>query len=605
MSSFTKFLKFLRPFRRRIALCIGFTITLTILSLTPPLLLKLLTDDVITKGNWGSLNILIALLALMPFAQVGISALNNYITHLVGQKLIFDVRYALYRHIQSLSLRFFTNMSTGAIMQRIMGDVSTVRSMVTRQTISFITDIVACLFALSMCFWLNWRMAIIVMIVLPLYVVNYRFFVAKIRDTNLEYRNQMDGICGILQERLSAAAMVKSYAREKAETRRFMSDIRGTFNVARESATYSVSFSTFASLIGGIGTAIIYCLGCYMVVHGRMGYGAVMAFASYTGQLFGPAVRFSEMFNQIEQMKVSLDRIFELMDVKPEIVDPPDPVSVKRFSGHIKFENVCFRYLENEPVLEDVNLDVEPGKLVALVGHTGSGKTTMAMLLFRFYDVLSGRILIDGHDIRTVSIRRLRRNLGVVLQDTVLFNDTVRENIRFGKPSATDEEIIAAATVSEIHSVIEALPQGYDTIIGPGGTKLSTGQCQRLAIARAILTDPAILILDEATSSLDTESEELIQQALGRVMANRTSFVIAHRLSTIVNADMIVVLDKGRIVEIGKHHELVARPNGHYRALCKEQFALPELAAEAEPAARNLAAVMPAVSLETLAARNG
>jgi len=464
-------------------------------------------------------------------------------------------------------------MSTGAIMQRIMGDVGTVRSMVTNRTISFITDIVACLFAISMCLLLNWRMALIVMVVLPLYVLNYRFFVARIRDTNQAYRTKMDGICGIFQERLSAVAMVKSYAREKAETRRFVGDIRESFDIARESSVYSISFSTCAGLIGGLGTTIIYCLGCYMVVQGQMGYGAVVAFMSYTTQLFGPAVRFSEMFNDIEQMKVSLDRIFELMDVAPEITEAAQPVSVKRLTGHVQFENVCFEYLKGEPVLHDVNLEVKPGQLVALVGHTGSGKTTIATLLFRFYDVTSGRILVDGHDLRELCMSHLRRNLGVVLQDTILFNDTVRENLRYGHPTASDDEIVAATKVAEIHQVIEALPQGYDTIIGPGGTKLSAGQSQRLAIARAVLTDPAILILDEATSSLDTESEKLIQQALARVMANRTSFVIAHRLSTIVNADMIVVLDKGRVVEVGKHIDLLRKKGGHYRSLCKEQFA--------------------------------
>jgi len=571
--NFRKFLNFLHPLRKKIALCVFYTVMLTVLGLTPPLLIKFLTDEVITNGQWQGLGVVMLLFFLLPLCRAIVSGMNTFTVALVGQKLIFDVRNRLYQHLQSLSMKFYTNMSTGAIMQRIMGDVSTVRSMITKQTISFVTDIVACLFAFSMCLILNWRMALIVMVILPLYVVNYRFFVRRIRDANFTYREKMDGICGTLQERLSAAAMVKSFAREKAETRRFVGETRDSYDIARNSVAYSTSFSSTASLIHGLGSSVLYCLGCYMVIQGHMGYGSVLAFMAYANQMLGPAVRFSEMFNQIEQMKVSLDRIFELFDVEPDITDKAEPAEVQRFAGEVEFEGVNFSYLPDEPILHDINFKAAPGQTIALVGHTGSGKTTIATLLFRFYDVNSGSIRIDGRDIHDIKLSHLRRNLGVVLQDTILFNDTIRNNIAYGKPEATDDEIIAAARVAEIHSYVETLPEGYDTIIGPGGVKFSSGQSQRLAIARAVLTDPAILVLDEATSSLDTASELLIQQALSRVMANRTSFVIAHRLSTIVNADMILVLDKGRIVEMGKHIELLRIKGGHYRALCREQFA--------------------------------
>jgi len=572
MSSLTRFSKFLRPVRGKLVLCVVLTITLTVLSLTPPVLLKFLADDIITNGQWNMLLVVIGMMMAVPVGRGLVSALTTYVVQLVGQKLIFDMRLHIYRHLQTLSMRFYNEMSTGAIMQRVMSDVNAVRSAVTKQTISLITDAAACAFALSMCFWLNWRMALLVALVLPLYVINYRYFVRRIRDANIAYRSKMDSICGTLQERLSAPAMVKSFSRERAETQRFIEDTRETYNIARGSVTYRTSFTAASKLISGIGSTMVYFLGCYMVVRGQMGYGAVIAFMSYTAALFAPAIRFSEMFNILEQVKVSLDRIGELLTVNPEIVDAPNAVAVRRFAGHVVFDNVDFGYQPNELVLHNINLDIEPGMQVALVGHTGSGKTTIANLLFRFYDVTAGRILVDGMDIRNIKLADLRRNLGVVMQDTLLFNMSIRDNIRYGRPGASDEEVIEVAKLAEIHSHIESLPEGYDTLVGPGGVKLSAGQSQRLAIARAILTDPAILVLDEATSALDTESERLIQTALKRVMAGRTSFVIAHRLSTIVNADLIVVLDKGRIIEMGRHIELL-RLKGHYRELCMEQFA--------------------------------
>jgi len=552
---------------------VAMTVGLTALALTPPFLVKTLVDDIMTAGGWGYLPLVAGLFITVHLLRAVITGFNRYAVQLIGMKLIFDVRKSLYEHLQSLSMRFYGDMSTGAVIQRVMDDVNTVRSAVTHHTISLATAAAACVFALSMCFFINWRMALLVTLILPLFVVNYKFFVRRIRNANIAYREKMDGVCGVLQERLSSPAMVKSFSREKDETRRFVADTLETYDIAQGSALFSASFSSGSGLLSGLTGSIVYCLGCYMVIQGKMTYGSVMMFSYYTWSLFNPVVRFSEMFNTIEQMKVSLDRIFELLDVQSEITDAPDAVELEHVEGRVSFEDVSFSYVPEEAVLENINLDIEPGKLVALVGHTGSGKTTIATLLFRFYDVTSGRILIDGTDIRNITRDSLRRNLGIVMQDTILFNVSVAENIRYGSPNATDEEVIEAATVAEIHSYIQSLPDGYGTIVGPGGVKLSAGQSQRLAIARAVLTDPAILVLDEATSSLDTESEQLIQQALKEVMAGRTCFVIAHRLSTIAHADRIIVLDKGRIVEAGRHIDLLRNKGGHYRALCKEQFA--------------------------------
>jgi len=566
-------LRFAKPFRRKIILAMALTGVLTLVGLIPPLVMKWLIDDVMVAGNWARLNAVILMMAAIPLLTIFISFWNTYVIAFVGQRLIFDMRLGIYRHLQRLSMSFYDTMGPGKIISRIMGDVAMVRNLITGNTITMVTDIISFFFALAVIFSMSWKLSLSILCILPLYVVNYHFFVKKIRSTNVLYRHKMDEIAETLQERIRGARRVKSFAKEESETRKFVVDTRESLGHAMRGVIYSTSFSTASSLINGLGSAAIYCLGCYLVIKGEMQYGEVVAFMAYLQRLLGPALRFTQLSNTFQQTAVSADRIFEILDAEPDVKEAEDAKPIVITKGHVKFEHVWFSYVPGEPVLKDINLEIEPGMTVAFVGHTGCGKTTMASLLLRFYDPQSGRITIDGQDISKVTLRSLRSQIGVVLQDTVLFNVSIKENIRYGKRNASDDEIIRAAKIAEIHDFIESRPEGYDTIIGEGGISLSGGQKQRIAIARAVLTDPKILILDEATSSLDSESEALIQKALRNVMEGRTSFVIAHRLSTIVNADLIVVMDKGRIIEVGPHRELVTKVDGFYRQLFEQQYA--------------------------------
>jgi len=366
---------------------------------------------------------------------------------------------------------------------------------------------------------------------------------------------------------------VKAFGRERSEDKRFAEGAFDAKACSVKSHSYSIAFGTTANLIYWMGQNGVYLMGCYLVVKGEMSLGAVIAFTSYCVYLLGPAVRFSQMSDQVERAMISVNRIGELLDETPDPADPADVVHVDKVKGHVQLENLCFGYDPESLVLKNITLDVPAGKTVALVGQTGCGKTTIISLLLRFYRATSGRMLIDGADINRYSHASLRNNIAMVPQDPILFEGTVRENIAYGIPDAPLEQIIAAAKAAEIHKTIMGLPQGYDTVMGEEGMKLSVGQKQRLIIARAILADPAILILDEATSSLDTESERLLQKALARIMANRTCFVVAHRLSTIVGSDLIVVLSKGEILEAGRHEELLENKDGHYRQLYFTQFA--------------------------------
>lgn len=573
-SSFSKILRFIAPFRSRILVAIALTVALTLLGLVPPWLQKWLVDSVITQGTWQFLPAILVVSILVAVLSAAIAFWNDLVVAWVGQRLVFNIRLHMHRHLVRLSLRFHDEMGTGKVVSRIMGDVDAIRNLVTLNTISIVNDLVNFVFALVVILWINPVLALVALVILPLYYLNYRYFVPKIRGRNVTVRRKMDQVANELLERISGTKTVRAFAKEQFETSEFLTQTRSAMGVSIEGAVLSTSFWSVSEMINGIGATIVYCMGCYYVIEGRMTYGEILVFMTYIWRVLGPALRFTTLSNEIEQALVSADRVFEVLDAEPEIKDAQDATVLPPVRGDVVFDHVCFEYVEGEPVIEDINLHVPAGCTVALVGHTGCGKTTVTSLLLRFYDVKSGRILIDGHDISKVTLHSLRGQIGQVLQDSVLFSGTIKDNLRYGSKEVTDGEILRAARIAEIHAFIAAQPDAYDSWVGGGGVKLSVGEKQRMSIARAVATEPGILVLDEATSSLDSQSEALIQKALENVMRDRTSFVIAHRLSTIVNADKIVLMDKGRIVETGTHRELVAKRDGFYRKLYEQQFAV-------------------------------
>lgn len=570
---FRSMLPFLRPYSPYILGALGLTIVVTMLGLLPPLIMRALIDRVLTAGEWRLLVPLVGAQMVVPVSHGITSFGTTLIIAYTGRRLVFDIRTHMYRHLLRLSMRFHGSISSGAVMSRLMSDVNMVQNLITGNTITLVTDIVTFVFAGVVTFSLNWKMAIIVWTILPLYVLNYKYFGRRIRRANIAYRRTMDRIAGSLQERLAGTRRVRAFVREEAETEQFLEDTQEGLEHSMAGTIQSVSFSTASRLVWGVGSTCLYIIGVYFALKGQMTYGSVTAFMGYTSLLFGPALRLTEIANQLEQVMVAVERIFEVLETQPDIREKPGALVLPKVRGHVVFDHVTFGYRADEPVLHDICLDIPAGKMVALVGHTGCGKTTITSLIMRLWDVQHGHVRIDGNDVRDVTLSSLRRQVGVVLQDPVLFSATIADNIRYGVPRASMDEVIAAATAAELHETITRLPDGYETELGgESGIKLSVGEKQRMAIARAIITNPGILVLDEATSSLDSESEALIQKALANVMRERTSVVIAHRLSTIVEADVIVVMEAGRIIELGSHAELL-RHDGHYASLYHQQHA--------------------------------
>ena len=402
-------------------------------------------------------------------------------------------------------------------------------------------------------------------------MLNYKLFIRHIRPISEELREKWDALLGMLQEKLGGINVVKAFVREDYETEKFMRTVMDNFTLGMKQMKMNRRLQGVAQVIRGIGTGLVLWYGGALILHRYMHIGELIAFNALVAQLYDPAVRIVDFNVQVQWTGAAIERVFETLDTRPEIVDAPNAVTIKQMAGAVEFQDVSFGYDPKYPVLHDIDLKVNPGEIIAIVGPSGAGKTTLVNLIARFYDVNRGRILVDGVDLRQVRLESVRRQIGIVSQESLLFSVTLRENIKYGKPGSTDLQILQAAKNADMHNFIMNLPHNYDTKIGEDGIKLSVGQKQRMSIARATLTDPKILILDDATSALDSKTEANVQAALERLMKGRTCFVIAHRLSTIMNADRIVVMELGRIVDVGTHEELVARP-GVYQKLYNEQY---------------------------------
>jgi len=445
-----------------------------------------------------------------------------------------------------------------------------VQQMVTASSVQILSDLITAMVSVVITFMINWRLAILLLLIVGTFAINYRLNVARIRRTNRRFRQSQDRMAGSLNNRLSGSLTVKTYGAEAREHKIFKEQSDQAAALFEESVSANSTFTMNTNLLQGVSHALIFFSGCGLVIRGDATYGDVVAFTAYAMQLLWPAVRFSMIAQQFQNVAVSADRLFEMLDEFPEITSPERAFRVKRVKGAVDFQHVHFRYKPEAPLLRNLDIRIPAGHRVALVGPTGCGKTTVLSLLLRAYDVQQGSIRIDGRDLREFHLQSLRRQFGIVLQESLLFNVSVADNIRYAKPGATQGEIEDAARRAEIHDEIADLPQGYATLLGSRGVELSTGQKQRLSIARAILADPPMLIMDEATSSLDSDSERKIQAALARFLHGRTAFVVAHRLSTIRDANTIILLDAGRIMEMGAHDDLMRIHNGRYRRLVEQ-----------------------------------
>lgn len=543
------------------------------LELVPPLFQREIIDEIITTRDLSYLGVVITALigayALNQLVLIG----DNYVRHALGERFIFDLRVRLYAYLQKMSLSFFERTSTGELMSRVTNDLSALENFVTHGSALTAVDCMRLIGGAIILFVLDWRLAALVMIPVPFLALGFRHYNTKIRPIYRRVRARLGDINAKLQDNLSGIRVIQAFAREDIEYQRFSQESERYYRARVKGIRYWSIFFPAIRFFGAMGAVIVLGAGSVMVVKGQLTLGTLVAFIAYITSIYDPINRLTEVDNIFQEAIAAGERIFELLDETREVKDAPDAVDLPAIRGEMVFDRIQFRYGSGDQVLHDISFTMAPGEVVALVGPSGAGKTSIANLICRFYDPLSGQVTIDGHNLRRIKLNSLRRQVAVVLQDSFLFNNTVAENLLYGKPEATADELIAAARAANAHEFIMQLPDGYDTQIGERGVRLSGGQKQRLALARAILADPRILILDEATSSVDAEAEYLIQQALERILQGRTALVIAHRLSTIRNADKILTLDRGRIVEIGKHEELM-RGNGLYSQLYQRQMAI-------------------------------
>lgn len=552
-------------------LCLGLAIVQSICVFLPPLIL----GDIVNRLQRGeSINTLAYLATIVGVTafQAGLQYALAVAMSTFGQHFLLQMRDKMLAHMQSLPLAYFEKNQVGKLVSNVLNDAGTIQQLIVGQFTTLIGDIVQFTLVIVVLFSINWVMALLSLCITPIYIFNFTRFLKPLQATSEDIRARRDSMYGQMQEKLNGVQTVKSFNNERWEARAFMVTTRELMSLNVHQGALGSGLWTIADALCGIATGLILWYGGRECLAGRMEAGTLVMFLLYAvGYVYGPVVRFLLVLDPVARSQAALARIWRTIDTVNQVEDSADALPLTTVKGGVVFDDVWFEYEPGQPVLKGINLSVAAGQMVALVGFSGSGKTTMASLLLRHYDPTGGRILIDGQDLRSVQLLSYRKLMGVVAQESILFNTTIRENIRYGQLDATDDQVEEAAKAAAIHESIMSFPDGYDTKIGEDGIKLSVGEKQRMAIARALIADPRILILDEATSALDSQTEALLQEALDNLMAGRTSFVIAHRLSTIVKADQIVVLEKGIVIEQGSHAELLEH-DGQYAKLYKEQF---------------------------------
>jgi len=559
MSYYSRFAPFLKPYLPQMVGAALLVMVVALLNLVLVRLAGFLWDIITVQRDLRTMTNAIGLFLGLVIVQGILSMGHSYLTARVSQRIMADFRTHVFAHLQRLSLSFFAKRRTGEILSRLMNDVSVIQTTVTETPIDSAKQLVTFGGGVAFLLVMNWRLCLLILMLLPLLVLVARLFGKRLKALSTAIQDQTASTTTLVEEVLSGIRVVKSFVQTRREEARFASQVRTALETTLRRAAVLAVFVPTITLLTFAAAAAVLWYGGRQVIEGTVSPGDLFAFVLFAGILIGPFGSATRVFAQIKEAQGAMQRVLEILDTQPEVRDRPDAVDLPTISGYVRAVRVGFAYDPRQPVLSEVSFEVKPGEMVALVGPTGAGKTTLVNLLHRFYDPTEGSVIIDGHDLRTVRLDSLYRQIALVPQETILFGGTILDNIRYGRQEATEEEVITASRAANAHDFINATPDGYRTVVGEKGVNLSGGQRQRLAIARAVLKNPRILILDEATSALDSESEMLVQDALDRLMAGRTTFVVAHRLTTVQRADRILVLNKGRIVEEGNHASLMER----------------------------------------------
>ena len=564
MTDYARLLHYVVPYWRRgvaaiIAMILGALTTLAV-----PWIIRNIIDDVLAAKNLVALNWIALGILVLFFLRGVFSYIQGYLMSYIANRVIIDIRNEVYARVQRLSLRFFDTRKTGSLMSRLTNDIGALQTAIVDNFVNIVKESVILIGSLVGMVILHWRLTLLCIIIVPLVSITIKYFGRKLKKSGHMMQERIADVTSHLQETIGGIRVVKSFFREDYEIARFRQINQASFGAAMKAARQSSQLSPIVEFIAAIAVTAIIWYGGWSVIDGELTAGELIAFLIYAINLANPVRRLSALYGDIQRSMAAGERVFALLDETPDIREKADAIALPVFRGDVVFDAVHFQYEPSKEVLSGISFHAEPGQKIALVGPSGSGKSTIANLIPRFYDVTAGAIKIDGHDIRDVTLASLREQIGIVPQDTALFNTTIEENIRYGRLDATAEEVEAAVRAANAEEFVRQLPQGLQTPIGDRGLVLSGGQRQRIAIARALLKDPRILILDEATSALDTESEQLVQAAMERLMIGRTAFIIAHRLTTIQDADHILVIDRGRIVESGTHQSLLALHGMYY-----------------------------------------